>query len=358
MDMIRAVTGRGRQSLSSANNFGVSSPSLSSNNALDATTSATAAAASQEQNYDNENNVANSRKSSMLENARKSMKIWVPMSNNAATSSSLATKRGEDQAPPVPNKKIRMSDEAEEEEDNGATNVEEDIDTNIPSFPQRPRVSLALKEKQRLVRQASSNGSQSTSETTSSAGGAPTANMFHRIAKNNIQFTEMKNKLEATQKLLAVANKRIEELEKEHDRLIRENREMRRKLEASNPNGSNRGRSVSTKQAGPQQPAVEGSLDDSGEEVHTIKIENLDKSMSSKSLMQMIENHGVEVTTVRICKNASTGALSGYCSFSSLKDAHKAIDALKKLGHTVNIHSDQVTTGSAGGNSSLKKWKS
>jgi hypothetical protein len=163
-----------------------------------------------------------------------------------------------------------------------------------------------------MIRQAISNGSD---------GGS----VANRLAKTDVRFAEIKRKLLEAQSSLTTALKRAENAEREIERLKSENRDLRRKLDA--------GSQSSLKH--------HSSGEDSGA-VFTIKLENVDKSMTSKALLQMAESFGGEVTMARIMK-ASNGVLNAYCSFSEEKDALKAMEQFKKQGMTVSV----VNTASA-----------
>ena len=181
-------------------------------------------------------------------------------------------------------------------------------------------VDSAQKDAQgnRLTRHASSNGSD---------------NMATRLAKTGVQFAEVKNKLTETTNLLTIANKRVEELEREVERLVKENRELRKKAETTRQTSQDEG------------------------EAFVVKLENVDKNMTSRALLQMAETYGGEVTTARIMKS-STGALHGYCSFALEKDAVKAMEAWRKTGLSVVLVGNAASASVAEPGSSSEKRKS
>lgn len=283
---------------------------------------------------------ASSRKST---SALRSMFMLIPAGTGNFT-------RKED-APPVP-KKLKLDQDKSEEVAESEREPHHDNDKEIPQKRRRQSLtaqvfrgssklatgSPSVKKSQtddddasqtsRLMRHASSSGTSSEYSLASGGGGGSVGGIsMTRLAKTDIKFVEMKNKLNDSTNQLSAANKRCDELEREVERLNKENQTLRRKLEAALANNNSTASTNNNNTAGSNnKPEVP---DDA--ESFLIKLENLDKSITSRVLLQMAESFGGEVTTVRIMK-APTGSLHGYCSFANEKDALKAADMWKKMG--------------------------
>lgn len=212
---------------------------------------------------------------------------------------------------------------------------------------------VSKKEPPALVRHASSNGSsrEDSQGTREGSSGGMMSSIANRLARTDVRFAEIKNKLNEANTSLAQANKRIEELERENERINRENRDLRRKLDAQNTNGTSRAK----RQGSDEIDDTTGNTN-----INTIRVENLDKSMTSQALLQIAEMAG-EVMQVRIMRVPSTGVVNGYCSFATQNEALKAVEHFRKTGYVaISVQGGPTSTdkrSSAAANQHQKRWR-